>query len=260
MRKKLRIVLRPIHSLQARYALCIGMAFYCRAFSVEAQTNEQIWCEYFLNIPFAKSFNVENAFTYSTLIGKPKWRSMEYCPTVEYSISRFVDVLGAGLVSYTQQYESNNSLEIRAMLGTRFYFTPARRIQTRLLLRLEHRNFQNLETHEWESQLRPRVRVEATFPINQNSYFTNNLWYALVDIERLFVVSDVEERFGNRDRFRIGIGYRLNYSYRFEFIFMNQRSRNGIDEAFTSTDNIFRFRFKHYLRQSKPAKPSGAGG
>ena len=42
---------------------------------LKAQTTEQVWEEYMLNYPFADSFNLENAFVYSTLLGKPKWRA-----------------------------------------------------------------------------------------------------------------------------------------------------------------------------------------
>jgi len=33
-----------------------------------------------LNYSFANSFNPENAFVYSTLLGKPKWRAYDYQP------------------------------------------------------------------------------------------------------------------------------------------------------------------------------------
>ena len=91
-------------------------------------------------------------------------------------------------------------------------------------------------------------------PINQNSYFKDNLWYAVTDIEWLFVSTDLEERFANRFRLRLGVGYRLNYSFRFEVLYMNQQSRNGIDESFSSSDNMIRIRLKHYWRKTKPSK------
>ncbi len=239
--------------------LLILVLFVTKSTSLNAQTNEQLWIEYMLNIPFANSFNVENAFTYSTLLGQPKWRAYDYNATLEYSISPNFDLVGSALISYTEQTESYNTLELRPMLGTRIYFTPNQRIQTRLLLRLEQRNFQNLETKEWDNVIRPRVRAEVVVPINQKSYFENNLWYAIADAEWIFVKTDVDERFANRFRLRAGLGYRLNYSFRFELLYMNQQSKNGIDEDFSSIDNIIRIRLKHYLRKSKPSKTAGVG-
>jgi hypothetical protein len=237
--------------------ILFGLSIYSNV--LQAQTNEQAWFEYMLNVPFANSFNVENAFTYSTLLGQPKWKAFDYNATLEYSLGPHVDLLGSTLVSYTAQTEAYNTLELRPMLGTKIYFTPNKRIQTRLLLRLEQRNFQNGDTKEWESVMRPRVRAEVAIPINHDSYFSDNLWYAIADAEGLFVNTDVEERFANRFRLRVGAGYRLNYSFRFEVIYMNQQSRNGIDELFSSSDNIIRIRLKHFLSKRNPSKATGVG-
>ena len=52
--------------------------------SVKAQSpNTQYWLEYMLNYPFANSFNLENSFTYSAMITSPRWRALDYSPTLE---------------------------------------------------------------------------------------------------------------------------------------------------------------------------------
>lgn len=221
--------------------------------------NHQVWAEYMLNYPFANSFNIENAFVYSTLLDRPRWRALDYSPTLEYSLTRHIDLTAGGTFSYTAQTEEYNTFEIRPVIGARVHLTPDRRVLIRTYLRLEQRNFLNLDTDEWESTLRPRIRAESLIPLSKKSYFEDDLWYGIVDAEWLFLVDDVDERFANRFRLRTGIGYRLNYSSRFEFIYMSQQSKNGIDEDFSSTDNIFRVRYKHYLRKTKPTKMSGTG-
>jgi hypothetical protein len=223
------------------------------------QVNTQIWTEYMLNYPFANSFNLENAFCYSTLIGTPKWRAYDYAATLEWSVTNHIDLIAATALSYTNQTDSYNTFELRPALGTRLYFTPNKRIQTRLLLRFEQRNFKNLDTKEWTQQYRPRARAEAIIPINKVSYYVDKLWYAITDVEWLYKTDDVEERFANRFRWRIGGGYRLNYSLRFEFLYMLQQSKNTLEDDFESSDNIFRFRIKQYLRKSKPSTASGTG-
>jgi len=225
----------------------------------KAQTTTQVWNEYMLNYPFANSFNLENAFTYSTLIGTPKWRALDYSPTVEWSVTSHVDLLAQTVLSYTNQTESYNTFEVRPALGARYYFTPNRRIQTKLLLRVEQRNLKNLETKEWDQTYRPRIRGEVIVPINRDSYFVDDLWYAMTDVEWLVKTDDVEERFANRFRWRVGGGYRLNYGLRFEFLYLLQQSRNTLEDDFETSDSIFRFRVKQYLRKSKPSKASGTG-
>jgi hypothetical protein len=227
---------------------------------VKAQSsNEQVWFEYMLNYSFANSFNLENAFTYSTLLGTPKWRALDYSATLEWSINQHVDIMAQGIVSYTKQTESNKTLEIRPVLGTRLHFTPNKRIQTRLLLRVEQRNFQDLGTNTWTQTLRPRARAETIVPINKDSYFRDKLWYAITDFEWLIKTDDVEERFANRVRWRIGGGYRFSYTLRAEFLYMLQQSKNAIDGTYESTDNIFRFRIKYFLRKTNPSTLGGTG-
>ena len=168
--------------------------------------------------------------------------------------------MAGGTLSYTNQTESYNTFEARAMIGTRIFITPNSRVVTRLLLRFEQRNFKNLDTDEWETTYRPRGRAEVLVPINGKTLYEDNLWYAIADAEVFLAVDDdVDERFANRYRLRIGVGYRLSYSSRFELIYMNQHSKNAITESFESTDNIIRFRFKHYLNKTKPTKMSGTG-
>lgn len=221
--------------------------------------NEQLWFEYMLEYPFANSFNLEQAFTYSTLLNTPRWRAYDYAASLEWSVTQNVDMIGQAVVSYTNQTESYNTLELRPVVGTRLYFTPNKRIQTRLLIRLEQRNFQDLETKEWSQVARPRIRGEVIIPINRKSYFEDKLWYAMTDIEWHYNIEDVEERFANRFRWRIGGGYKLSYSMRFEFLYMLQLSKNQLGEEFSTSDNVLRFRIKHYLRKSKPSSTGGVG-
>jgi hypothetical protein len=221
--------------------------------------NTQLWVEYMLNYPFANAFNFENTFSYSTLFNTPRWRAFDYSPTLEFSITPRIDLTLGGTISYTAQFEDYNTLELRPVLGTRIHITPNRRVLLRLYARIEQRNFLNLETDEWDHVMRPRVRAESLIPLNKKTYFEDRLWYGVVDAELLFTDEDEDERFANRFRGRIGIGYRANYGSRFEFLYMIQQSRSGIDEDFSSSDNIFRIRYKHYLRKNKPTKMSGTG-
>ena len=236
--------------------ICVAI----RPSSLQAQTvNEQVWLEAMLNYAFAKSYNFENIIQYSTLLDSPRWRSLEYNPLVQRSLGTHFDLLTGVTVVYTNQTEQYNTFEIRPAIGGRIHFTPKRRILTRLYVRLEQRNIENLSAKTWESTFRPRIRAEVLIPINRKSFHDDKLWYGLVDAEWFFTIDDVNERFANRFRLRTGIGYRLNYTSRFEFVFMIQESKKAIGDSFYSTDNVFRFRYRHYLRKEKPSKLSGTG-
>jgi hypothetical protein len=232
----------------------------CFHSSLRAQSpTQQLWLEYMLNYPFAKSFNLENAFVYSTLLTSPRWYSLEYTPTVEYALNSHFDILSATTFSYTHQSEDYNTFEIRPMVGTKIHFTPHRRVLLRLLLRAELRNIKNLDTDQWQTTFRPRIRAESLIPINKKSFSEDKLWYGIADAEWFFTIDDVDERFANRFRLRLGLGYRLSYTSRFEFIYTIQQSKNTIEDDYHTADNIWRLRYKHYLRKHKPTKSSGTG-
>lgn len=227
-----------------------------------AQTSSmQIWNEYMLNLPFANSYNLEAAATYSTVLGQPKWRSLDFQLTPEVSLSQHIDLMAALFYGKTFQNESLSTTEIREMLGARFHFTPNKRILTRLLVRFEQRNLQDNETELWDHSMRSRIRAETLIPINGKSmYAGDKLYYAILDAEAFLVLDkNVEERFANRFRLRAGIGYRINYSVRLEFAYTLQESKNTIEGDFATIDNIFRFRMKHYLNKSRPSHSGGIG-
>lgn len=221
----------------------------------------QLWNEYMLNLPFANSYNIEFAATYSTVLEQPKWRSLDMQITPEYSITQHVDAMVGLFAGSTHQNQQITTSEIREMLGARFHFTPNKRILTRLLVRLEQRNQLEQETDLWEHSTRTRLRAEAIVPLNKKTMFAGDkLLYLMTDGE-VFLVMDqnVEERFANRLRIRTGIGYRINYGLRLEFMYTLQQSKNTIETGFNTTDNIFRLRVKQYLNKSKPSPVQGTG-
>ena len=91
--------------------LYLSLLFSLPSLYLQAQSsvNQQAWFEYMLNYPFANSFNLENAFTYSTLMGTPKWRAYDYSATLEWSVSNRVDIIGQTVLSYTNQTDAYNT-------------------------------------------------------------------------------------------------------------------------------------------------------
>ncbi|GAB3223798.1 DUF2490 domain-containing protein [Algoriphagus aestuariicola] len=213
------------------------------------ESSMQLWNEYMFNIPFAKKYNLELAGTYSTVLESPKWRSLEFQATPEWSVSPHLDLMGAVLVGSTVQNESLTTFEVREMLGARVHFTPSHRIWLRLLLRLEQRNQLDREIDTWETSHRARIRAETIVPINKSSMSAGDkLLYSILDAEG-FIVTDqnVMERFANRYKLRGGMGYRFNARFRGEVIYTLQESRNTLEGDGITTDHIVRLRLKHYF-------------
>lgn len=218
-----------------------------------AQRNEQLWLEYQVDYPYANGLLLENTAAYQTILTtEDKWWSFSISPTVEYTLFTWVDLTAEVGVAYTLQKEGSNSFEIAPMLGGRFHITQNKRISSRVLLRYQQRNFRQIEADDWDTGNRVRLKGEIWISLNGPNLFTDKLWYALVDYEEFLVIDEqLDERFANRRRARIGVGYRLNYKNRFDFIYTRQSSRNEIDGEFNPGDNVFQLRYKMFLNPAK---------
>lgn len=225
------------------------------------QSNTQLWFEYMLNHPYGRRWNVELAATYSTLLETPSWQSFDVQVTPEFLLSSHVDLQCALLYNRTLQNQPLSSTEVRAMLGSRIHLTPTRRVLTRLLFRFEKRFLYYPDLDNLDESTRGRVRFETLIPLNNKSMFGgDHIWYLVADAEAFVPLDEqLDERFLNRYRFRLGPGYRLSYTWRIEFLYTLQESRNSLAGDFETTDNLFRFRLKHFLHQNRSSRLQGNG-
>jgi Protein of unknown function (DUF2490) len=221
--------------------------------TVQGQTN-QVWMDYVLNVPFANSYVFDTDVSYRTIVGNPNsWRTLSISPDIQRTITQRVDVMFAARTFFTQQETGYKTIELRPSLGMRYHFTQHNRVMLRCLITFEQRNLYYQEGSSWEHSNRIRLRPESIIAINHKSNFENHLWYGIADIEFFFVTDhQLDERFANQVRIRAGLGYRLSYDWRFEFIYADQFARNNLDKDLEETSNIFRFRIKHFLNKAKP--------
>jgi Protein of unknown function (DUF2490) len=238
-----------------RWLVCISL-LSLTSLSAFAQRGEQLWLEYQLSYPFRNRYLLENTTFYSTLLNpENKWRSLSVSPTFEMSLVRWLDLVSEVGFSYTVQKQDVNTFEIAPMAGGRFFITQGKKVDTRFVLRYQQRSFKDLETGDWTSSNRTRLRGEVFVSINGPNLFTDKLWYVFADYEEFIVIDQqLEERFANRRRARIGVGYRLSYKHRFDLGYTLQASRNEIDDSFTGTDSVIQFKYKMYLNPAKPVQ------
>jgi len=223
-----------------------------------AQRDTQLLLEHQLSYPFGSRYLLENTTAYQTLLNpENKWRSFSISPTFEMTMSRRLDLLSEVGIAYTLQKENDNTFEIAPMVGGRFFFSQGKKVDARFVLRYQQRNFKDIETGDWSNSNRTRLRGEVFVCINGPNLFTDKLWYALADYEEFIVLDQqLEERFANRRRARIGVGYRLSYKHRVEVGYTLQSARDEINDEFTGADNVIQFKYKLYLNPAKPTVSS----
>ena len=99
-------------------------------------------------------------------------------------------------------------------------------------------------SHEW----RLRNRTEAKLALNHDSLSQDRTLYLIADAEFYFPLGDeLPERFSTKFRGRAGLGYRIDYRMRLEFLYIRDNSRSTHEEDFEKDANIFDFRLKIFF-------------
>jgi hypothetical protein len=230
--------------MNARTLLVAGLLAMATTLHGQVDVNRQLWMDYAVVYPFANVWTADAEASYQTLVyGGDKWRSLHLTPGIQRNMTPRIDLFASTPVYYTVQSSTYNTLEMRFSPGGKFVISSNRRVESRAVLRYDFRAVKT-SGGDWQISNRTRIGLDMVVAMNHPTIYNDKLWYLLVDGE-LFVVldQDIDERFANVRKFRMGMGYRLNYGNRFEFIYQVNKSRTTIDTPFDTRDTIFRVRW-----------------
>lgn len=217
-----------------------------------AQERDQYWLDFQVDYPFGNKYLFETTASYQTIFSENKWRSLSIAPVFEDNLLRWFTLVAVTPITFTLQKEGNNTFDFSPSIGGKFFISQGKRVEARFILKEEQRFFHQKETGEWETSNRIRAKAEVWVSLNGPNFFTDHLWYLISDYEEFIVLDQqVDERFANLRRARLGVGYRLSYTHRFEVIYTWQQSRDEIYGVFQNTDNIVQLRYKMYLNAPK---------
>jgi hypothetical protein len=226
-----------------------------------AQSTTQLWGNVTINWVKSERLVYELDFEPKALLdpaeGEPDWRNLDLTPNVEYALRPSLDLVADMTIGRTLQTDAVRSTEVTPRFGVRFHLfsrtqkfrvleqAPRRRLVVRDLVRVESRNFfYSGGDTESDSTMRFRNRLEFVVPLNRERITDDGARYLLADWEWFVPLDDPEERFASRQRIRTGIGYRRSLNWRYEVLFIWTRSRNTIDEEFSTDENIIDVRVR----------------
>lgn len=258
-RKGGRQMARRVWRSIATVGLLLGLLMTPRV--VRAQATLQLWgnltLDWVKNDRLVYELDVEPKVLLAAPEGEPGWRNLDLTPNVEYSPKRWLDLVAEATVGLTKQTDDVDTIELTPRLGVRFHLfsraqqframerAPARRLVVRDLVRVESRNyFYSGAGSGSDSTVRFRNRLEFLVPLNKERITDDGARYLLADWEWFVPLDDPSERFANRQRIRTGFGYRRSFNWRYEVLYLWTRSRNTIDDPFTTTENIIDIRVK----------------
>jgi hypothetical protein len=230
--------------------------------SAQETTSNQLWGNVMLNFPKGHRY-----FLWVDFEGRkqtssgPRYQAIYATPSMEYYPNTWLDLTGELVLGHADQNEDLSSFEVTPRVGFRLQLIGNRRefkfpeewylndrIAISNLLRLEYRNFFYSDNQEDSHEWRLRNRVELKFAINRQDHREDQTLYLLADGE-VFVPLDerVPERFANKLRFRGGLGYRVNYKWRVELLYIYDAARDNLGEDFEEDLNILDLRLKVYF-------------
>lgn len=234
----------------------------------EAQTNLQLWGN--MAIDWQKAdrltygLDVEPKALLAAPPGDPGWATLDVTPTVDYAAKRWLDLTGEFLAGYTTETDDVHSVELTPRVGIRVHLLsravpvriaghvdrdrempPKRRLVLRDYMRVEWRNLFYSDDTADKSSARLRNRLELLFPLNRALMTNDGARYLVADWEWFIPLpDDVPERFANKQRIQVGIGWRRSREWRFEGLYVWDRSLNTIEDGFSSSDNAINVRVK----------------
>lgn len=215
-----------------------------------AQTDKQIWGEITLDWIKSRTWtfgvDVEPKALVAQQPEESGWATLDITPQAEYARGRWFDVVGELHVGRTRQTDEQDSFEVTPRIGFRFHVLsnivddlmkerqPRRRLVVRNLARVEWRNLYYSDGKPQSLSMRYRDRIETQFPLNRSRVTENGALYVPADVEWFWTQHNPPERFANKQRVRAGIGYRWNYAWRLETLYVWDRSRDSARTQFTT--------------------------
>jgi hypothetical protein len=225
-----------------------------------AQTDQQIWGE--LTLDWIKSHTltfgveVEPKVFVSKQPDEPGWATLDVTPKAEYARGKWFDIVGELHLGRTRQTDDQDSTEVTPRVGFRFHLLSnivddlskerqsRRRLVLRNFARVEWRNLYYSDDTPQSSTVRYRDRVESLFPVNRTRVTDSGALYGSADVEWFWTHHDPPERFANKQRVRVGAGYRWNYAWRLETLYVWDRSRDSAESGFTTNDGAIDIRLR----------------
>jgi Protein of unknown function (DUF2490) len=243
----------------------VGCLLACLAGSsrAAAQSTGELWGDFTIDWLQSRRLtwqvDVEPKKSISVPSGTSGWTSLNVTPAVQYTLAKWVDALAE--VDWGYKPNGGDVIETKTRVGLDFHILsrllasrwarrgaelekqPLRRLVPNNLLRLEYEDKDPLNGGATTTTWRLRDRQGISYPFNRRKLTADGAVYATGDVELFVLLGDASDPRFNQYRVRAGVGYRRDFSWRFEALFVQTRQRSG-DSGFSTSSNAFDARVK----------------
>jgi len=211
----------------------------------ETIITHQVWLDYHKYYKFKPEWELFGDIGYRFIPKDFEWQTFLVRPSIRYFASSRWEVMGG--VGFFQTFNKDlpNSFEIRPWQGVRLKWPSFEPIFFSHYVRLEERIYFPQEA-QVEFNFRFRYRIGVKINVYQSP--SKNLIF-IPGYAEVFVDfgPKIQETFSNRARFALGIGYKTNKNWTFEFHFVGQNGRSGQEEQFNTSERLYQFKVRKYL-------------
>lgn len=216
--------------------------------AASAASQEPRFSEFHTWTDIATIYNFDNHFRYDGdyglrgLLTDSNWTLLYLRPSVRYSKWSWTTLHGGAALFYNFFGDGADLPELRPWLGTRFVWPRLGGFAFSHYFRLELRAFYIKEDSKWDAVLRGRYQLAVKSP----DFAIGNAagFYGLASAE-IFddLTATVNETFGDRYRFNIGIGKKVTPALRAELNYLFHTFRVSDERGdFDFDDNVVRLR------------------
>ena len=210
--------------------------------------DNQLWADYYQYFNFKPNWQFYGDAGARTVLENWSWLMIYTRPSVRWKKHKLWE-LHTGLgVFYTINVDEVNTFEVRPWQGFRLNWPNFKPIRFNHYFRLEERF--NFPTDLWNLEFNLRVRYKFTINALIYTFANENKSSLYLPIYVEFfgnIGQQLTETFDNRRRLGIGIGYKMNSLWAFEFHFVSQFSHTGEDDKYQTSDRLFQLKIRKLL-------------
>jgi hypothetical protein len=220
------------------------------------EADKMIWTDFYLQYTLNNHFRFLFHTNYKHELNNRRRDQVMIRPTLVYTMNDLIYFQGGIQFLFTDEGEFN-VLEIRPWQGMNIFFPRIRNIYFNHFLRIEERFFYQNNGEKEASSLRGRYAILTLIPLNHATLSPKTV-YLLPYVEFLGdLLGRNVKRYIASSRYSLGAGYQFNDHFRFETIYMMERSRDTGEENFVISDHVVRLVLRYQVTRQPNRRPIG---
>lgn len=236
-----------------RVVVLASIIFFYFIHSFKAFSQDvQLWADGFIYKQFGASIEYELNPGMSRLLVKDGWRDFYLNNTITYQPFGWFVADGSVELHTIKDNDGPNINEVRPFLGTRVewpgFIRAIHLYRPYIYVRYEQRFLWYPEEGTQDVKSRTRARVGGKFILNSDAFDAKTFYIPFLFEYYINLNGEAVERYANRNRGMIGLGYVINSKWRSEINYHVFRSRNSADDDFTKSEMAVQVQLKYYFQ------------